>query len=121
MTRRPVLEILSVCLVSSACAPWPVEVTPAVTGRVIDTGTRAPVPNAKVYVTEFPANAAKTSETGEYELQPNRRWEIAVLGTDRRPNYRLAVEADGYAREERVWYTGDDRPQQFEMNREVAR
>lgn len=68
-----------------------------------------------MYVTEFPSNVALTSALGKFELQPNRRWEIVVFGTDRRPAYRLAAESDGYQSVERTWYTGDDRPQRFEL------
>jgi hypothetical protein len=80
--------------------------------------THKPVSGAKVYVSEFPSNIALTSASGSFELQPNRRWELVTLGTDRRPAYRLVVESDGHMSAERNWYIGENRPQRFELRSE---
>ena len=77
--------------------------------------TKQPIAGATVQIVEFPQSAVITGANGSFQIEPLRKWQVAVLGTDLRPVYALKAEAKGYLPTERHWDVGDDRSQTFEL------
>ena len=114
MTEIRYYLVLCTALLISSCTLFPVEITPTVSGRVIDANTQQPVYNAKVYFLEFPQEAVNTSSSGEFMIETIRKWQLVVVGTDINPDHALVVEANGYRTEQ--WnYFEQVRPQLFEL------
>jgi hypothetical protein len=89
--------------------------TSAVSGKVIDAQNGRPVAGARIYFSEFPKDAVISSEDGKFLIRPIRKWQIAVIGTDLRPNYTLMTEAKSYRPASLNWYVGDDREQVIKL------
>ena len=104
------ISILFAFVTLTACAPWPLEVTPSLSGVVLDRSTREPIVGAKVRVAEFPESVVTTSGDGSFLIRPIRKWQIFMIGTDSRPGYRITAEASGFLAAGQNWDVGDDRP-----------
>ncbi len=113
------LVIASLCgFALEACMPWPSQITPAVTGSVIDASTESPISGASVHIEEFPEKTATTSGNGQFSIKAIRKWEVLTpfdFARDARPAYRLIATAQGFQEGSKVWYIGDDRPQMIKL------
>src|SRR5437762_2591983 len=84
-----------------ACVPLPLELTPEVSGKVVDARTGQPIAGARAYLADFPTDGAESALNGQFRIKPIQRWQVVPIGGDLRSGYVLVVEAAGYRVERR--------------------
>lgn len=71
----------------AGCMPWHSEVTPSVSGTVLDASSGKPIAGAFVHIEDFPEKTAFTKE-GRFVIAEIREWVVLTppeFGGDRRP------------------------------------
>src|SRR5438552_12450162 len=72
---------LALSMTLCGCVPLPtIGGSPGISGRVIDSATKSPVPNATISRYEHPGNRARTDHEGHYRVRGNRYLNIVLAG-----------------------------------------
>jgi len=114
MFRR--LSTIAAGVALSGCASLPPDMTPELSGVVVDRATHRPIAGAIVRIQQFPQSAVTTGIDGSFHILPRPKWQ-AALSVNGLPGYQLASEAPGYSRTVQRWDVDDDHAQIVTMRR----
>jgi hypothetical protein len=80
MKKITLATILTVIISTTGCVRTRVPVASGVTGQIIDKQTEEPIPNTKVYFSEYPEISVVSDEKGIFELRTHfeKRWVPAL-------------------------------------------